>query len=190
MTNLLIPLAHLLLLAERYVDAHPGESYGEAFLDALGNFPGSIVIFIVCLGVAGFVIKLLIYHLKIISKSETTYANLKKHYKDRLNPDKVSCCKSFKRIFIQKKPQKRYSLSEEWQVKPQESNHKLSILSRKQVLKDLGKLELLMPKLTEEQEKSFIEEKEQVLRTNQENSLINKSRFNSETVDFMKPEQT
>lgn len=166
--NLLIPLAHLLLLADRYKATHKGASYAEGFFDAISNFPGTILIFIVCLGVAGFVIKLLIYHLKIISKSETTYANLKKHYKDRLNPDKVPCYQSFKRIFIRKKPQKKYSLSEESQVKPMESNHKLSLVNRKQVLKDMGKIELLMPKLTEEQEKSFHEEKEQLILRNSE----------------------
>ena len=80
---------------------------------AIKRFPTLIIIFIICLVVACFVTHLFYYHMKIIWISETTYENLKGHYKNTLfNPYKKRCISSFYDIFCTRRPQKVFDLRE------------------------------------------------------------------------------
>mmetsp|Transcript_19947 Transcript_19947/g.18952 ORF Transcript_19947/g.18952 Transcript_19947/m.18952 type:complete len:165 (-) Transcript_19947:156-650(-) len=73
-----------------------GDSNYENFAQAIKAYPTLVVVYFICIIVFGFVLKLFIYHLKIIILGQSTYANLKGHYKDSLfNPYKKPCCQSF-----------------------------------------------------------------------------------------------
>ncbi len=82
-----------------------GPPYYDSLIDAIQLYPTLVPIYLICLIVFAFVTKLFIYHLRIICKGESTYENLKGHYRDSLfNPYEKSCCKSFYAIFCKKKP--------------------------------------------------------------------------------------
>lgn len=77
-----------------------GEEYYTSLFDAIKTYPTLIVIYVICFAVFGFVAKLFVYHVKIIFIGESTYSNLKGHYKNMLfNPYRKSCGKSCKCVY-------------------------------------------------------------------------------------------
>ena len=77
------------------------------------TYPTLIIIYIICFVVFGFVLKLFIYHMKIICIGQSTYENLKGHFKNTLfNPYHFSCTNSMYRILLKKRSQEYYKLYE------------------------------------------------------------------------------
>jgi hypothetical protein len=63
--------------------------------------------------VFGFVTKLFFYHIKLICYGESTYENLKGHFKGVIfHPYKKNCCSAFSEVFCKKKPQKFFNFRE------------------------------------------------------------------------------
>lgn len=77
----------------------------DEFRYALKNFPLTIPIIVICLTIAGFTTKLFVYHISIILKGESTYENLKGHFKSALfNPYHTTSLDEIKKVFFYKKP--------------------------------------------------------------------------------------
>lgn len=115
-------MSHITLLI-----IHLNDNYelDDSFREAFSQFPTTAIVTFFCLVVAGFVSKLLLYHIKIICKSESTYEEKKKHFKDTLfNPYKRSFCHN---LFCKKRPPKFYDLTELEPPKPEDSNRTLSM---------------------------------------------------------------
>ncbi len=115
-------LSHITLLI-----IHLNDDYelDDSFREAFSKFPTTAVVIFFCLVVAGFVSNLLLYHIKLICKSESTYEEKKKHFKDTLfNPYKRSFCHN---LFCKKRPPKFYDLTDLEPPKPEDSNRTLSM---------------------------------------------------------------
>lgn len=90
LNTFLFALSQLILII---VNREPEKSVSNSIGDGFRSQPELAIIYLICFAVFAFVTKLFIYHIRIICVGESTYENLKGHFKGVLfNPYYKSCC--------------------------------------------------------------------------------------------------
>ena len=110
----------------------------------MNDYPSMIIVAFLSFGTLIFVLKLLSYHFILISKSITTYEDLKGIYKDYLNkPFKKTCSKSWLFLLCTRKTHTFFSFTGKTEYKPvtkEEKMHNLNSIILTQTYSNNSKL--------------------------------------------------
>lgn len=101
--SLSLAISHLML---RAVSDNDDLDFWNGLKEGIKEDPTAVPVILICVLISGFTTRLFIFHLNIISKSQSTYEYLKGHFKNSLfNPYHKGCLSSlFGICFLGKRP--------------------------------------------------------------------------------------